>query len=72
MARSTGSASLMADFGANATWTDGHGHYVQVFGAKTGDTTLDAEAGFVQVEQILDTHHWTRRSVPLHGQGDDG
>ncbi len=55
----TGSAALIADFGANATWMDGRGHYVRVFGAKTGDSVIDTEAGFVQVERIVDTHHWT-------------
>jgi hypothetical protein len=54
----TGPASLMPDFGANAMWTDGHGHYVQVVGAKTGSPLIDSEAGFVEVEQIVDDHHW--------------
>jgi hypothetical protein len=54
-----GPASLMADFGANAIWTDGKGHYVQVVGAKTGNPLVDSGAAFVQVEQIVDDHHWT-------------
>jgi hypothetical protein len=53
-----GPASLMADLGANAMWTDGHGHYLLVAGAKSGNPLIDGGSDFVQVEQIVDDHHW--------------
>src|SRR4029077_11576030 len=53
-----GPASLLADLGANAMWTDGHGHYVLVAAAKTGNSLLYSGADFVQVEQVVDDHHW--------------
>jgi len=60
----TGPAALIADYGANATWTDGAGHYLVIYGAHTGDAEADAESRFVSIEQIADGHHWTSSNQP--------
>ena len=49
----------MTDYGGNAVWTDGAGNYVQVYGAKAGESTFPSEPAFLTIERIADGRHRT-------------
>ena len=56
--------ALIADYGANAIWTDNAGHYLQIYGARSGNAAIDSAAQFLSIEQVADGNHWTAFNQP--------
>jgi hypothetical protein len=56
--RLVGTGSVTDEYGAQASWTDGTGWYVQLYGASENGSIFGEEA-FLTLDRIADGRHWT-------------